>query len=152
MKFICSICIFVFTLTVSIQSLAEGTHAAPEKQAHRDNGALFPPKKMDKSLTTVPEKAQLLEPAAMSTVPGDSITLKWKEGIGATGFHLQVATDPQFKWLKVDENLYKQTSYELKGLEPNHHYYWRVASQRPANNAGYSTSDFSQSMFETTTK
>lgn len=160
MKFFLGLSIFIFALVISSKTLANesapaAAHGKGEAKPERDNTALFPPKKADKSMTTRPEKPELLEPAAMSEVKGDKVTLKWKEGTGATSFHLQVATDPNFKWIvqerMIDEKqkLFTETSFELTDLKPDQHYYWRVASLRTSNNAGYVKGEFSKSMFET---
>lgn len=117
--------------------------------SHRDNTALFPPKQPQKNLTQRPEKASLLAPEAFEAVPKAGVTLKWKETAGATVYHLQVATDPNFKWLKVNEPLFKGTSYELKDLEASKHYFWRVAGVNPGLDAGYIKGDFAKSTFET---
>lgn len=173
MKFLFGLLAFAVGLFISIESLANSPEAAPisapggspdshltspvQQNGHgqqnggheRDNTSLFPPKKPNKSLSTQPPPAELLEPATMSKVGGSSVTLKWQPVAGAESYHLQVATDPNFKWLKAEENLYKKTSYELTNLEPGKHYYWRVASVNSGNNPGMTKSDFVKSMFET---
>jgi hypothetical protein len=167
MKFLFGVLVFTVSLIVSVESLATsssqtptsptppGAHAAKGHQdpSHaRDNTSLFPPKKPNMDLATQPARVELVEPSIMSKVPGNTVTLKWQAAANAESYHLQVATDPNFKWLKYEENLYKNTSYELKNLEPGKHYYWRVASIKSGNNPGTTKSDFVKSMFETIVK
>lgn len=160
MKLLFGVLVFAVGLIFSIESLANSpanspenapqTHGQPAGGHERDNTSLFPPKKPNKSLSTQPARAELLEPATLSKVSGSTVTLKWQAVAGAESYHLQVATDPNFKWLKAEENLYKNTSYQLKNLEPGKHYYWRVASVNSGNNPSAIKSDFVKSMFETT--
>ncbi|MBL7670789.1 MAG: fibronectin type III domain-containing protein [Bdellovibrionaceae bacterium] len=146
-------CLF-FSIFYSMESLAsspEGPHNTTAAGGHgRDNTSLFPPKKPNKSLSTPPALSILLEPVTMSKVGGSAVVLKWQAVAGADSYHLQVATDANFKWLKADENLYKNTSYELKNLEAGKHYYWRVASINSGNIPSTIKSDFVKSMFEAT--
>lgn len=158
-KMVVGLVSFSLVLFYAFESLAEHTPehkaeatAAEHKSGHeggRDNNALFPPPKPNKELATRPSKVELTEPAAFAQISGAQVTLKWKAAAGATTYRLQVATDPNFKWLKADEALYAGTSYDLKGLEAGKHYYWRVAGFKADNTSSYSQGDFSKSMFET---
>lgn len=133
-----------FGLTIfTMKSLAGGGGGA----AHRDNTALFPPKAPVKSLTEPPEKSELLEPPAFASVPGPAVTLKWKPADKADSYHIQLATDPNFKWLVQDLQLYKDTSFEAKDLVSGQRYYWRVAGLRPGNDPGYAKGYFVKSTF-----
>ena len=155
MKFFFGLSIFLLSLALTIQSVAnEPTHeaAAKSEKHERDNTTLFPPKQANKQLTTRPSHPNLVSPAAMTEIKAESVTLNWSTVEGADAYHLQVATDPNFKWLTADENLFKGTAYELKALEPQKHYYWRVAAIQTANDAGYIKGDFSKSMFATAKK
>lgn len=148
--------LFISALGFVISATAKDEHAAsPAKDGHqakaggRDNNALFPPKQPNKALSTTPADPQLVSPEFMKTVREPSVTLTWKEVEGAQKYHVQVATDPNFKWLKADENLYQGTSLEVKNLEAGKHYYWRVAAVKPDNMSTYMTGNFSKSMFQT---
>lgn len=78
---------------------------AAHKESHSRN--LFPKPEADKSKTTRPGKVTLLEPKALSSVQGNQVTLKWKEATDADSYRVQVATDPNFKWLVANEDFYK---------------------------------------------
>lgn len=144
MKILVSFIIFFAATVISIQSLA--------KEEHRDNSALFPPKEPNKALSTVPAATSLSEPAFMAKVSGSEVTLKWAAVEGVETYHVQVATDPVYKWLTVDEKLYKGTSLQLKDLQPGKHYYWRVAAFKAKNMNSFSKGEFTKSMFETAEK
>ena len=153
MKFLFSLLVFVLALSLSPKILAESGHeAAPTGHAqpkHRDNNALFPHKEPNKALATYPGTSQILEPSFMQTLAGTEATLKWKEVEGAPNYHLQVATDPNFKWLKVNESLFQGNTYTVQGLEAGHTYYWRVAAVKPDNSPGYIKGEFVKSTFKT---
>ncbi len=144
MKILVSILVFTLFTVVSMQSLA--------KEGHRDNGALFPPKPHNKALATPPETPSLSEPAFMNKISGSEVTLKWTPVEGVQTYHVQVATDPVYKWLAVDEKLYNGTSFQLKGLQTGKHYYWRVAAVKPENMRGTIKGNYAKSMFETAEK
>lgn len=125
-----------------------GDTGKEQHQGHR-KGDFYPKKPADKSLSNRPEKVELVEPKALAQVPAGTVVLKWNESQGADSYRLQVATDPNFKWLVLQEDLFKGTSYEVKNLEAGQQYFWRVYGLRPQNEAGHSSSFASQSSFET---
>lgn len=143
----------VLTLTSALSFANEGGEhtAAPAAEGKGSKTAtnFFPKKQADKTLATRPESPELIEPAFMTKVTGGTVTLKWKEVAGATNYHLQLATDPNFKWLVKNDFLYQGTSFEATGLEAGKHYYWRVAAQKGTNEPAYTKSGFNKSMFET---
>ena len=141
----------LIALVVCAQSLVvfageSGGHGGSGK-AHRDNTALFPPHVADKSLSTAPAQAKLTAPAFMAKVSTDTQKLEWSASPTADSYHLQVATDANFKWLLVDDHWVKSTNYELKGLEKGKHYYWRVAAVKSDNDSMSLKSNFVSSMF-----
>lgn len=155
MKFTYAIAI-ASVLSFSVGFAAE--HAAPAAAAHaapaahgskNDPGKLFPKPQMNKSKSTPPKKTELIEPAFQAQVPGTSVTLKWNAVDTAENYHLQVATDPNFKWLKVDENFVKRPSYDVTGLDAGKKYYWRVAAVKNSNDPMYIKGPFEVSSFET---
>lgn len=153
MKFLFTLMVFILALSLSPKSLAKDEHggstATEGKAKHRDNNALFPAKEPNKALATFPAASEILEPSFMQSVSGAEATLKWKEVEGVGNYHLQVATDPNFKWLKVNETLFKGNSYTIQGLEAGQTYYWRVAAMKPENSAGYIKGEFVKSTFKT---
>ncbi len=141
MKILVSLLAFAVTTILSVQSLAsESTNKSTE---------LFPPKQANKTLSTPPAATMLASPAFMAKISGNEVTLKWSPVEGVENYHLQVATDPVYKWITAEEQLLNGTSYQLKNLEAGKHYYWRVAAVKPGNMASYSKSEFKKSMFET---
>lgn len=145
MKILVSLLAFVLILGLSYSTLAgeaggEGTH-------HPDMNALFPPKKPDFVKTFTPFKPVLVEPQFMATVNGDKANLKWNEAKDAENYQVQVATDPNFKWLVLENNAVRGTSLEVSGLEKGKKYYWRVRSQRMSSDSGYQHSMAAWSAF-----
>ena len=120
-----------------------------EKKGTGANLNLFPPPQADLSKSARPAKPELLEPAYRAEVTSDSTTLKWSPVAMADAYNLQLATDPAFKWLVVNEELYKGTSFEAKGLEKGKHYFWRVAALKTDNAPTFMKGWFSLSTFET---
>ncbi len=128
---------------------AASAHAAsPLAHSKSDPNKLFPPPKMNKAKTTPPKKTELIEPAFMAQVPGTSVTLKWNAVDTAENYHLQVATDATFKWLKVDDHFVKRPSYDLTQLEAGKIYFWRVAAVKNSNDSMYIKGPFESSSFE----
>lgn len=52
----------------------------------------------------------------------------WQSVMGATGYHFQVSTNPEFSSYLVNVLGHEMTSYQMNGLTPFTTYYWRVAS------------------------
>jgi hypothetical protein len=146
MKFLVSLLVFASTLTLGIASLAN------TGEGDRDMNALFPPPQPNVALSQPPVKVELETPTYYQKISDDKVTLKWKEGADAPVYHVQVATDPNFKWLVKEEHLYKGTSLEVSGLEAGKHYFWRVAGVKPENKKGDIKGPYATSMFETPTK
>ncbi len=66
------------------------------------------------------------QPAEGAKVYGDSVTFKWSESVVAEQYHLQVASDKEFKALLLDRK--DVTGGEFKfAVEPGS-YFWRIAS------------------------
>jgi hypothetical protein len=160
MKIAISLFAFLFTLTLTHATLAaeEAVHKdskaekAEQEEAKKveEMRALFPPKTADVNLAQEPAKTTLEEPTAFAKVSGNEVTLKWKAVSGADQYHLQVATDPNFKWLVTNEYFLKDTSYKQGHLEAGKHYFWRVNAVKENNEPTHRKSGFVMSMFETT--
>jgi hypothetical protein len=110
---------------------------------------LFPPHLPQTELAQTPAQPQLIEPAFMARPKAGTLSLKWTDAERADHYHLQVATDPNFKWLVVDQNMIQATSFDLTALEPNTHYYWRVAAIKSNNLPGHRKAAFVKSSFQT---
>lgn len=134
-------------LSFSLGMAADHAPAAPHG-GKSDPTKLFPQPKMNKSKSTPPGKTDLIAPAFMAQVAGTSVTLKWNAVDTAENYHLQVATDAAFKWLKVDDNFVKRPSYDLTQLEAGHTYYWRVAAVKNSNDPMYIKGQFETSSFD----
>lgn len=148
MKKILFILISVLLVTFSL-SQAEPEHLGQAgAKAKHDPGSLFPQPKPNKSKTTPPPATELMEPAFMAKINGNTVKLKWSSVAGAENYHLQIATDPNFKWLTLDNHYQKTISYDVTDLSPGKTYYWRVAAVRNSNDATYIKGDFVKSMFE----
>ena len=103
----------------------------------------------NKAKGSLPASPELLEPEFMQKVSGNSATLKWKGPEGVDSFHVQVASDPNFKWLVVNETMLSATTFQVQGLNVGQNYYWRVASQGKGKDAGWQKSFFTKSSFKT---
>jgi hypothetical protein len=154
MKILVSFLAFAMTLALTAPSLAE--EAEHEGGGHENlsekMNAFFPPKQPDLALSKTPAKAELVAPAYFSTITGDSTQLSWKAVEGADVYHVQVATDPNFKWLVTEDFNVKATTFDVTKLEAGKHYFWRVAAVKENNAATHRKAFFATSMFATATK
>ena len=151
MKTIVSLIAFALTLALTSTSVAEEGHAAAGGHGNLSEkmNALFPPKEADVTKGHAPAKAKLVGPAFFSTVTGDSTELSWESVEGASEYHVQVATDPNFKWLVADEHFVKATKFQVSKLEAGKHYFWRVAAVKEDNASTHRKAFFATSMFAT---
>ena len=139
--------LFIFNFSfANTEASAEKAHGKGMVEHHPET--LFPQPKANPAKRTIPGKAALIEPKFLAKITGTSTTLKWSPVAGAENYHLQVATDPNFKWLTVDNHFQKTVSFELSGLEAGKTYYWRVAAVKNSNNSMYTNSYFDSSSFE----
>lgn len=161
MKQLLSFLVLTITLTLTFAAFANteaptaaaghGTEKAAAHTPAKKGGAdlnLFPPPQADHSKVARPAKPELVEPSFHSKIAADAITLKWNAVATANAYHLQVATDPNFKWLVNEEMMTKNTSFEVKGLKPATHYFWRVAALKTDNTQTYMKGWFASSEFE----
>jgi hypothetical protein len=152
MKIAISLLAFAMTLALTAKSLAnEGGHEEGGEHhglAAKMN-ALFPQPADHPDKRKVPEKPELSSPAYFTEIKGDKATLQWKAVEGADEYHVQVATDPNFKWLAANDYHVKATSFDVSGLEAGKHYFWRVAAVKSENWKTFRRSFFAGSMFAT---
>lgn len=133
-KFFLSSLVFTLILALSLESVsAEGGHSGPGQ--HRDMTVLFPPHKGDHSHIQRPAKPELAAPTFMAEVQPD-VTLEWKSVEGADRYHVQVATDANFKWLVVNDTFVSGTTLKPAGLASGNKYYWRVFAYKTQNQEG----------------
>ncbi len=114
----------------------------PEKMSQ-----VMPQPVKDKSKSIVPGKVDLLEPKAFSTVAGTTVELQWKASEGATSYRVQVAKDPNFKWLVTQQDFVKETKFSVSGLESGTEYHWRVFPWAKDNEPAWTTGPSSRSVF-----
>ena len=137
--------ILALTLVFSFGALA---HEAEQESEHGANMHLLPKPIPNPAKATRPAKVVLESPTALSKVAAGSVTLKWQESQGSESYQVQVATDPNFKWLVTNEFFVKGNSFELKNVEAGKQYFWRVAGMNSNSDPEYLKGFFSNSMFE----
>ncbi len=83
----------------------------------------------------LPEIPTLVAPANGSANEADVLELQWNTATAAELYHLQVASDPSFGSLVVDDEGLNSTHFTVRDLEVGAMYYWRI---RSSNGSGYS--------------
>jgi len=87
----------------------------------------------------------LIAPEPEGTVNQElPVAFSWTPRGFVNSYHLQVATDPEFSALVVDEPVVTETPYVVEAVEAGTTYYWRVST---TNEAG--ASEWSQASFTT---
>lgn len=114
------------SIILALTIMALGFSAIANEEAKEEATNLFPPKQADKSKGTTPSKVELIEPKSFSEVAGPRVELQWKAAEGATSYKVQVATDPNFKWLVTEKDFLTETKFAVDGLESGKEYHWRV--------------------------
>lgn len=165
MKYLIATFVFFLTLGLTVKTLANESEATckPESAAcgeqthavtghsHEDLAAkmnsLFPQKQKDAKKTTRPAVVEITSPKFLSSVAGTSANLEWKAADGANAYHVQVATDPNFKWLVAEDHFVKTNSFAFTKAEAGHKYFWRVAAFNTDNDSMFTKSNFVSSVF-----
>jgi|GEM_PF-899923 len=127
-------------------SPAEHKGHDPEHIA-KEMSALFPQPQADLGQQMRPSSPELVGPTFYEEIPAGKVTLKWKASTGADAYHVQVATDANFKWLVNESFEVLGTSFEVNGLESGKNYYWRVLGAKMSNVSQFTKSEFNSSMF-----
>ncbi|MDZ4699018.1 MAG: fibronectin type III domain-containing protein [Rhodothermales bacterium] len=83
----------------------------------------------------LPEVPTLVAPVNGSASEPDVLELQWNSATEAETYHLQVASDPSFSALIVDDEALNSIQYIVRDLEVGAIYYWRI---RSSNGSGYS--------------
>jgi hypothetical protein len=137
-------------LSFQLAQASDSGHAqtSGEEKSHTDWNEIFKQPVKSEEKSSLPSKTELLEPTFMAKVTGAEVTLKWKSVEGVK-YHLQVATDPNFKWLVTDQPLTTANEFTIKDLQKGQQYFWRVYTQKSGNIAGHSKNVAASSMFET---
>jgi len=132
----------VIALSLPLLSLAADSSGS--EKAYRN---LLPPPKANRALSTLPSKVELKSPEALSKVAGNTVQLEWAPSESAEAYHLQIAKDPEFKWIIQEEHFIKATRFEVANL-PKGQVFWRVAASRPQNMEAHWKTVFTSSSFE----
>lgn len=161
MKYLVALFTFIFVLGLSVEGIASAPDAIctakseakckegaqPRDLSHEMN-SLFPEKQKNVNVVSRPVAVEIVSPKFLSKVSGE-IKLEWKSTPGANAYHVQIATDPNFKWLVIHDPLVKNTSFNFSKVESGKKYYWRVAALNTNNDSMYTKSNFSSSVFVT---
>jgi hypothetical protein len=131
------------------EKAGHGSQEDHHEKLGKTMNSLFPQKQKDASHSTRPTVVKLTSPKFLAKIAGTSTKLEWTAAEGATAYHVQVATDPNFKWLVANEYWVKGTSFEATQLEADKHYYWRVAAVKGENDSMFTKSLFVNSAFTT---
>lgn len=121
--------------------------SANEGEAHAFTN-FYPPKKANADKVAVPAKPELVAPAFDAQITATETALSWKAVQGADHYYVQVATDPNFKWIVNEDKMFAGTEFKAKGLEKGKRYYWRVSAMKTSNEPSYLKSYFETSAFE----
>ena len=156
MKVVLTLFVFFLTLALTFKTIAEEQSHESHKTEHSGGhnelsnrmNSLFPEKQKNSAVGVPPKQTKLEEPKFLSKVSAGTVKLQWTETAGATNYHVQVATDPNFKWLLINDHWIKNTSYDFTTAEPGKRYFWRVASVKNDNISMYTKSLFVSSAFD----
>ncbi len=153
MKLVVALFVFILAMSLSFESTAEGTdagadHAAGHGDLSTKMNSLFPEKQKNPAVALPPQQTKLVAPKFLSSVPAGAVKLQWSETSGATDYHVQVATDPNFKWILVNEYFAKGTSLDFATAEAGKRYFWRVAAVKSENISIHTKSLFVSSAFD----
>jgi hypothetical protein len=100
------------------------------------------------TLSFRPTPPKIVSPTPVTDVSGPEVTLEWQKVAVADSYHVQVSDNPGFFNPLVNEQLYTELKYTVKGLEKGRLYFWRVASFKRDNVAGESKSNFTLGSFK----
>ncbi|MBC7457679.1 MAG: fibronectin type III domain-containing protein [Bdellovibrionaceae bacterium] len=113
---------------------------------------VMPQPQEDKSKADKPSMVKLTSPKFLSTLTGSDVKFEWTKSDNAKVYHIQVSRDAGFNnrsMYVANNNAVAETSFEVKNLEPNTKYFWRVAAYNNEMKAGYAKSNFTSSAFST---
>ncbi|HTY57927.1 MAG TPA: choice-of-anchor D domain-containing protein [Bacteroidota bacterium] len=81
----------------------------------------------------------LIAPANGATGRPVPDSLSWGTVAGATGYWLEMATDPQFTTIVINDSTLVSTARQVNGLPRNTLYYWRVGTRNAAGTGPFSS-------------
>lgn len=114
--------------------------------------AVLPQPVDDKSKADKPSVVKLTSPKFLSTINGTDVKLEWTKADSAKVYHVQVSRDAGFNnraMYVANNNNVTETFFEVKNLEPDTKYFWRVAASNNEMKDGYTKSNFTSSAFTT---
>jgi phosphodiesterase/alkaline phosphatase D-like protein len=160
MKTTKSICVFILGCLSTVAATAAGTPSDSAKHHGRDwthtrleqVAAVLPQPVANKAQIATPAKVSLETPKFLASIAGTEVKLEWTKSENAKAYHLQVSKDAGFNnssMYIVNEKNLSDTSFEIKNLEPDTKYFWRVAAFNNELKAGYTKSNFTSSAFST---
>ncbi len=139
--------IFAASEVHSNKSGKDWTHKRLEQVA-----AVIPQPVQNAALATTPKTVKLSSPTFLKQIEGSEAKLEWSASENAKVYHLQVSKDAGFNnrsMYIVNENNLTATNFEVKNLEPNTKYFWRVAAANSEMKPTHSKSNFVSSAFST---
>ncbi len=153
--------IIAATIILSLNTFAADNagagHGATGKdwshKRHEQVAQVYPEFDVNKAAVIKPEKVQLVAPAFLAKVTGQTVKLEWTAAGGAQNYHIQVSKDAGFNnrsMYVAEDKFVSGTSFEVSQLEPGVIYFWRVAAHNKNQEAMYAKSLFVSSVFETT--
>lgn len=113
---------------------------------------VLPQPVQDKTKSERPEAVTLTSPKFLTTVSGTDVKLEWSKSNNAKVYHLQVSKDAGFNnrsMYVLNNNSISETSFDVKNLEPNTKYFWRVAAVNSDMKDSFTKSNFTSSVFTT---
>jgi hypothetical protein len=91
------------------------------------------------TITDKPASPVLVSPVNGSGVGPGNFALSWGPVLLAERYHLQIAADPQFAALVVNDSTLADTMYIPSSLGPHTQYWWRVQGNNAAGNGPYAS-------------
>ena len=128
---------------------SENSEHGEHNELSKKMNSLFPEKQKDLTFSDRPTIVKLASPKFLEVISGSTVKLNWNQVDRATNYHVQVATDPNFKWLVANDHWVKGTTFEVSKLEAGKRYFWRVASVKDDNISMHTKSLFVSSAFDT---
>ncbi len=128
------------SLTIDTDSVATGDYSlelSAESTALDHDAVLRSRDLQMQTVTPVLSTAELMAPADGANGVVLAPTLEWSAPDQASAYRLQMASDPDFDAIVVDQVL-AETSYQPSMLDDDTSYYWRVASMNACGQGEFS--------------